>query len=300
MSSARSRLRTTSAPLSARAGASVNPQLPMTTVVTPCQHEHVPSGSQKICASMWVWPSMKPGVTTWPSASISCRPLFADAADGGDAAVSHADVGPVAGDARAVDDRAVADDQVVAHPKPYASCASARAVPGRCTTKALGGGEVLGRVGESFRAPSGPAGRLAGGAARRRLSDLHPGPHPRRGRVHPCMPGRSGRRGGPPVLPRGHRSDGAARHRHHPGGLRGPPRGATRGIRRLPPPLWPGAGDRSPIGHALRGPAGLGGGRGACTTRTSSPPISDRRWSSGDAGSALGSWPTRRWSGPAT
>ena len=32
-------------------GASVKPQLPMTTVVTPCQEEHEASGSQVICAS---------------------------------------------------------------------------------------------------------------------------------------------------------------------------------------------------------------------------------------------------------
>ena len=54
-------------------GASVNPQLPMTTLVMPCQQEDVPSGSQKTCASMWVWPSTKPGATTWPSASITSR-----------------------------------------------------------------------------------------------------------------------------------------------------------------------------------------------------------------------------------
>ena len=65
MSSARSRLRTTRCSLAGRGtGASVKPQLPMTTVVTPCQQELVPSGSQNTCASMWVWPSMKPGVTT--------------------------------------------------------------------------------------------------------------------------------------------------------------------------------------------------------------------------------------------
>jgi hypothetical protein len=56
-------------------GASVKPQLPITTLVMPCQHEDVPSGSQKTCASMCVWPSMKPGVTTWPSASITSRAL---------------------------------------------------------------------------------------------------------------------------------------------------------------------------------------------------------------------------------
>ncbi len=69
MSSARWRFRITM-PLSFSAhGASVKPQLPMTTVVMPCQHEQVPSGSQKICASMCVWPSMMPGATMWPSAS---------------------------------------------------------------------------------------------------------------------------------------------------------------------------------------------------------------------------------------
>ena len=74
MSSARSRLRTTRARASGDAGASVKPQWPMTTVVTPCQHEFVPSGSQNTWASRWVWPSMKPGVTTWPSASMSVAP----------------------------------------------------------------------------------------------------------------------------------------------------------------------------------------------------------------------------------
>jgi len=46
----------------------------VSTVVTPCQHEQLPSGSQNTCASIWVWPSMKPGVTTWPVASICSLP----------------------------------------------------------------------------------------------------------------------------------------------------------------------------------------------------------------------------------
>jgi hypothetical protein len=54
-------------------GASVKPQLPITTLVTPCQHEQVPSGSQNTWASMWVCPSMNPGDTTIPSASITSR-----------------------------------------------------------------------------------------------------------------------------------------------------------------------------------------------------------------------------------
>src|SRR2546423_7149628 len=73
MSSARSRLRMTSCLSLSAHGASVKPQLPITTLVMPCQHEHVPSGSQKIWASMCVWPSMKPGATTRPSASSTWR-----------------------------------------------------------------------------------------------------------------------------------------------------------------------------------------------------------------------------------
>src|SRR5882724_4101831 len=73
MSSARWRLRTTRCLFSLAQGASVKPQLPITTEVMPCQHDEVPSGSQKICASMCVWPSTKPGVTTWPSASTTSR-----------------------------------------------------------------------------------------------------------------------------------------------------------------------------------------------------------------------------------
>ena len=74
MSSARSRLRTTKARWSDRTGARVKPQLPITADVTPCQQELLPVASQKTWASMWVCPSMNPGVTTWPSASISSAP----------------------------------------------------------------------------------------------------------------------------------------------------------------------------------------------------------------------------------
>ncbi len=73
MSSALWRFRTTKCLSDAAQGARVKPQLPITTLVMPCQHDEVPSGSQKICASMWVCPSTKPGVTTWPSASITSR-----------------------------------------------------------------------------------------------------------------------------------------------------------------------------------------------------------------------------------
>ena len=74
MSSARSRFLTTRCFSSGRQGARVKPQLPITTVVTPCQQEQVPRGSQATWASMWVWPSMKPGATTQSRASSSSRP----------------------------------------------------------------------------------------------------------------------------------------------------------------------------------------------------------------------------------
>ena len=45
-------------------GANVTPQLPSTTLVTPCQHDDVGSGSHASWASRWVWMSTKPGVTT--------------------------------------------------------------------------------------------------------------------------------------------------------------------------------------------------------------------------------------------
>src|SRR6266540_3963840 len=73
MSSARWRLRMTRFLSAFAHGASVKPQLPITTLVMPCQQEEVPSGSQKTCASMWVWPSTKPGDTTRPSASMTSR-----------------------------------------------------------------------------------------------------------------------------------------------------------------------------------------------------------------------------------
>ena len=51
MSSARSRLRNTRSASLSRQGASVKPQLPMTTLVTPCHDEGVTAPSQQICAS---------------------------------------------------------------------------------------------------------------------------------------------------------------------------------------------------------------------------------------------------------
>ena len=54
-------------------GAKPTPQLPITTVVTPCQPDGVSSGSHVTWPSKWVWTSTNPGVTRAPSASIVCR-----------------------------------------------------------------------------------------------------------------------------------------------------------------------------------------------------------------------------------
>src|SRR6266851_4618961 len=70
MSSTADRQRTYQSRSAGLHGARAKPQLLITTDVTPCQHEQLPSGSQAICASMWVWPSMKPGETISPLASM--------------------------------------------------------------------------------------------------------------------------------------------------------------------------------------------------------------------------------------
>ena len=90
----------------------------MTTVVTPCQHELVPDASQKTWASMWVWPSTKPGRDDVALGVDLSRAPLADAADEGDAVADDADVGPVRAEARPVDHGAVADHQVVRHAAP--------------------------------------------------------------------------------------------------------------------------------------------------------------------------------------
>ena len=45
------------------------PQLPMTSVVTPCMMELTARGSTSSVKSEWLWMSMNPGATTRPSAS---------------------------------------------------------------------------------------------------------------------------------------------------------------------------------------------------------------------------------------
>ncbi len=96
-------------------GAKVTPQLPMTTDVTPCQHDDDPIGSHANCASRCVCTSTKPGVTRRPSASISCVPLVVHGTDVDDAVAIDRDVRAARRRARPVDDRATPDHQVVSH-----------------------------------------------------------------------------------------------------------------------------------------------------------------------------------------
>ena len=90
-------------------------------------HHHggdaVPAGvgavaSQNTCASMWVCPSMNPGVTTWPSASISVEPRSGTRADLRDHPTGDTDVGPKGPFARPVHHRPTPDHDVMGHAAP--------------------------------------------------------------------------------------------------------------------------------------------------------------------------------------
>ena len=112
--------------LSGCTGAKPTPQLPITTVVTPCQHVGVSSGSQVTWPSKCVCTSTKPGVTSAPSASIVSRARAVDRADLGDDAVGDRDVGGARRRAGAVDDRAALDHEIV-----HVLIAPLRRTPGR-------------------------------------------------------------------------------------------------------------------------------------------------------------------------
>ena len=84
-------------------------------LVTPCQHEQVP---ERIPEDLRVHVRVAVDEAGRHHLAVGVDHLagaLADAADGGDAAVPHADVGPVAGQAGSVDHRAVLDHQVVGH-----------------------------------------------------------------------------------------------------------------------------------------------------------------------------------------
>ena len=115
MSSTADRQRAYQSRSSGLQGASAKPQLLITTEVTPCQHEQLPSGSHATCASMWVWPSMKPGDDDQAVGIDRARGGRRDAADLDDAAVLDADIGGEARLAGAVDDGAAADEEIEGH-----------------------------------------------------------------------------------------------------------------------------------------------------------------------------------------
>ena len=118
-------------------GAKVTPQLPSTTDVTPCQHDDEPIGSQASWASRWVWMSTNPGVTMQPSASIVRRPSPSTSPTATTRSPSMATSAGVRRSAGAVDDRAVADDEIVHRGSPWIlMCADrVRAARGSCEAR---------------------------------------------------------------------------------------------------------------------------------------------------------------------
>ena len=121
----------------ARTGAKPTPQLPITTVVTPLQHDGVRYGSHDTCASMCVCTSIQPGVTSLPAGVdlAAAGPHGArewvgiGAPHRGDAVAVDADVAPELGRAAPVDDAAVANRDVV-HGSPRGAAAPGVRRPG--------------------------------------------------------------------------------------------------------------------------------------------------------------------------
>ncbi len=96
-------------------GAKPTPQLPITTVVTPWLDAGISRESQVACPSRCVCTSTQPG-RDQPAGGIDLAPPAArDATDRGDAPALHRDIARERRRARAVDDAAVADHQVVFH-----------------------------------------------------------------------------------------------------------------------------------------------------------------------------------------
>jgi len=96
-------------------GANVTPQFPITTLVTPCQQLLEAIGSHDSCASRWVWISTKPGVTTFPSASISRMPRSSIVPIAVIRSPSTATSPTVPGEPVPSDDETVPNDEVVCH-----------------------------------------------------------------------------------------------------------------------------------------------------------------------------------------
>ena len=139
MSSARSRLRTTMALSASAQGASVKPQLPMTTLVMPCQQER---RAERVPEDLRVHVGVAVDEAGGDDQAVGVDDLaraLADAPDGGDAAVAHGDVGAMARQAGAVDQHAVLDQQVVGHQSAFSivSASLTSNLPGCSTLTAL-------------------------------------------------------------------------------------------------------------------------------------------------------------------
>ena len=83
----------------------LNPQLPASAVVTPCNGEGVRAPSQKTWASKWVWTSMNPGVTSLPLASIVIAGWIVHRTDLDDPVALYGDIGPASRTPGPIDDR---------------------------------------------------------------------------------------------------------------------------------------------------------------------------------------------------
>ena len=163
---------------SGRTGANVTPQLPMTTDVTPCQHDELSSGSQPICASRCVCRSTNPGVTSRSVASISRAPRSSTSPT----ATMRSPLIPTsatdAGPAGAVDHRAVADDEIERPSR--ASRARGASCARRSPTTTRSAADPGARP--ATRSPRTRAcTRCAGSSRRRRPSRSRPRRRPRRG-----------------------------------------------------------------------------------------------------------------------
>ncbi len=91
----------------------MKPQLPITTLVTPCQQELLPDRIPEhlgVHMGMAVDKARRHNMTLGIDGLLGA--LTFEVADRGDGAVGDADIGAEAGQSRAVDNRAALDDQI--------------------------------------------------------------------------------------------------------------------------------------------------------------------------------------------
>ena len=163
-----------------RAGAKPTPQLPIAIVVTPWIDDGATIGSQVTWPSKWVWMSTKPGRDEQPvgvdlaGAACSSTSPTAVIVDAGDR-----DVAPERRCPGAVDDRAVADDEIShAHNAATRPCRRASQSAGR--TRGTDDDVPGDPVGDGARRPGGDQGRAR---APRPRAGRGVGAQPRQGRA---------------------------------------------------------------------------------------------------------------------